>query len=159
MAIMEIIISTAIEALIMLIIKGVKIIVNFAPEARKKLIAVYLEVNANKTALAKTIDKDGNGAPFGSKEFKQLAASLSNTATKPLYRETKTVRRAKIAKGSKKREQINRVQYALNYTVRQIDELKILSKQKTAQRLRLSVRLRTLAKHLNHLEMVLRPVK
>ena len=159
MAIVETLIATGIEGLLTLPIEGIKALIKMKPEARKILKAVYLEVNANKTVLSKTIDKNGNGAPLGSKEFKQLAASLSITQTEPLYKEQKTVRRAKIAKGGKKREQINRIQYALNYTVRQIKEIKALAKHNTAQGLRLPVRLRTLAKHLNQLETVLRPVK
>jgi RecA/RadA recombinase len=155
----EILIATAIEALFALIIKGIKALIFMAPEARKKLKAVYLEVCANRTVLAKTAGKKGEDAPHGSQAFIDLANGLSNAETKPLFKESKTVRRSRFIKGSKKREQINRVQYALNYTVRQIDDLKALAKLKTAKGLHLSVRLRTLDKHLETLEKVLCSVK
>jgi len=155
----EIIIATVFDALIALIIKGINALILMTPKARKKLKAVYLEVCANRNVLAKTAGKKCEDALHGSQAFIDLANGLSNVETKPLFKESKTVRRSRLIKGSKKREQINRVQYALNYTVRQIDDLKALAKLKTAKGLRLTVRLRTLDKHLATLEKVLQPVK
>ena len=159
MAIIETLIATAIEGIFLLAIKKIKKLINIKPEALRKLKAVYREICANRTVLAKTAGKNGEGAPHGTQAFVDLAKGLSNAETAPLYKERKTVRRSRIVKGGNKREQINRVQYALNYTIRQIDELKALAKQKTVKRLRLSVRLRTLARHLEELEKILRPVK
>jgi hypothetical protein len=153
------IIASAADALVGLVTDGIKILIKLKPEARKKLKAVHREIAANKTLLDHTIDKDGYGVNCGTPEFSDLAESLSNAETAPLYKEYKTLQHSHIVKGGKKREQINRIQYALNYTVRQIDDLKILAKQKKPKRLRLSVRLRTLAKHTAVLEKVLRAVK
>ena len=148
-------ITTALGSLIGLAINGIKWLVNLKPEAIKKLKAVYLEVKTNKALLEKTVGKDGKGVALGTKKFKALAAGLSNEATKPLFKEYKTIRRGKIAAKDKQREQINRIQYAVNYIVCQIDELKAFAKQKTTSKVLLSVRLRTLVKHLGELEKVL----
>ena len=155
----ETIITSTIDNLFALAEKGIKYIVNLKHEARKKLKAVYLEVNANKTLLEKTAGRNGEGVRHGTKEFSRFAKELTTTETAPLFKENKTIRRSRIVKGGSKREKINRIQYALNYTVRQIGELKALAKQKTVTGLRLSVRLRTLAKHLAELEKVLCLVK
>ena len=156
---MEVIIKSTIENIFALVIEGIKYIASLKPEARKKLKAVYLEVKANKTLLEKTAGKNGDGVSHGTQEFRRLAKGLTTTETAPLFKENKTIRRSRIVKGGRKTGKINRIQYALNYTVRQIGELKTLAKQKTVTGLRLSVRLRTLAKHLTELEKVLCPVK
>jgi hypothetical protein len=140
---------------------GVQKLITLKPAARQKLKAVYLEIRSSLNAMKPFAVNGFAALSLASPDFTALVKNLSNRETAGLYNDITVIRRGLPVKGFRKGAQYRRVQYALNYTVCGINDLKDFVKNKTkpGPAVRLSVRLKTLHRHLVSLETILRRVK
>ena len=127
-------------------------------KTKERLVKVYLEICRNKTILLNSGLLQTSVITRDDDTFIDTVKKLSNKEITPLYKFNK--KRLFLPKGKKAIER-RKKQYALNYVVRQINDLKIIaegSRTKNAPAVRLSIRLKTLEKHLTVLENTLSPV-
>jgi len=128
-------------------------------QVKEKLVKLHFEILDNKTQLKQSGLLNTNRIAVDDKTFINAVKKLSNYEIKPLFKFNK---RGIVFSNSKKAVQRRKTQYSINYVVTQIDWLKTLIKikrNKHAPIVRLSVRLKTLYKHLETLEKILRQVK
>ena len=139
-------------------IEGSKALFTMRGEVKKKLARVYLEIRKNKVILLQSGILDTSPVICDDKTFIDVAKKLSNKETSALYNYNK---KGILFPNRKKAIQRRKTQYALNYIVKQIDDLSVIAGAKrnsNAPVTHISVRLKTLVKHLNTLEKVLLPV-
>ena len=158
MSILETFIEASIS-LIKLAVSGATAKAGMKKEVQAKLTKVFLEVRRNKTILEQSGCLKLPSIRYDDKVFVRTIKQLKNTEITPLYK----VNRPRMFFPDRKKEiERRKTQYALNYVVTQIDDLHIIVNGKrtdTSPALRLSVRLRTLHKHLTTLEKVLLHIK
>jgi hypothetical protein len=148
-----------IKLLINLLIYGAKALINMKTEARQKLHSLYLELRTNKILLENSGLLNTKNIKITDEASVSLIQNLNNTEITPLF---KFNSRGIIFPNSNWAVKRRKTQYAINYIVSTIKNLKALSNQKTtsnARAVRLSIHLRTLHKHLAEMERVLLPVK
>jgi len=141
------------------LIDGGKSIIIKNKQVIEKLVRVYREILKNKNTLKQSGLLNTNRIDIDDKTFISVVKNLSNVEIEPLFAFN---RKGIIAPNGKKAIQRRKTQYAINYIVTQIDALKTLLNVKrnhNAPAVRLTVRLRTLYKHMETLEKVLLPVK
>jgi len=146
-------------AVLNLAVNGAKALIGMNKKTKEKLVKVYLEVCRNKTVLTQSGLLNTANIACDDDTFTAAAKKLSNDETTPLFKFNE--KRIFFPNGSKEIER-RKTQYALNYTVKQIDDLKIIAdgkRNKNAPKVHLTVRLKTLYKHLTQLEKVLLPVR
>ena len=145
-------------ALLNLAVNGVKALIGINNKTKESLVKLYLEVCRNKTVLAQSGLLKTPVITCDDDTFKDAVKRLSVKETAPMY---KYNGKRIFFPNSKKEIERRKTQYALNYTVKQIESLKIIAdgkRNKNAPKVRLTVRLKTLYKHLTQLEKVLSPV-
>jgi len=156
MGIAEIALSDIIPALVDLAVQGVKALAEAKKAERAKLVRLYREVHANRFLLAKSGLLKAKKPAIGDSAVQSNIRKLSNRELSPLY---KVNRRKIMFPDAKRNVERRRQQYAINYIITKIDELKTLAKLERngdAPAVRLAVRLRTLDKHLATMEKVLK---
>jgi len=157
MAIPELVIEEALKALIGLAVQGITALVGIRAQTKTQLVKVYQEIKRNRFILDQSGLLETHGIAIDDKSFISVAENLDNKEISPLYRFNK---RGVFFPDRKKAVARRKTQYAINYIVEQIGNLKDLTKVKknrNAKSVRLLTRLRTLDKHLSQLEKALRP--
>jgi hypothetical protein len=145
--------------------KGIQYYTNLTKEHQRQLQSLRKEVAHNITALDNARYDNAGGLKIATPEFKTLTENLEAAIAEQFYRDKRGVQTAlKTAKGKKTKHIIRYTAYALDYTVKQIDSLKQLSRLTPGRRLpdiRLKRRLDTLKTHLDYLDKILAaiPVK
>jgi hypothetical protein len=127
-------------------------------EYRDKIKKVYLEVHQNKNAMEISGYADISPLTSDNKTFISLVKVLKNTEISPLV---KSNSKGFFFPNRKKAVAQRQTQYAINYVITQINDLKSIVHLKRADKasaLILKRRLNTLYKHLNTLEKVLSPL-
>jgi hypothetical protein len=145
-------------AIMSLVTNGAGALAKMKKEEREKLKRVYLEVLQNKKAMELSGYADISPLTSDNKTFISLAKVLKNTEIKPFF---KFNSKGLFFSNSRKAAARRRTQYAINYVITQIDDLKNIVSLKRADKafsLILKRRLNTLYKHLNTLEKVLSPL-
>ena len=148
---------SAISGLLTLAVNGTIALVTMNKEIKEKLIKVYLEVLHNKSVLKNSGCLEISPLAYANKFFVSAVKQLKNKEIIPLYKfNTKSV----IVPNSKKEEKRRKTQYAINYVITQIDDLKNIVTVKRGGKVtvRPALRIKTLAKHLDTLEKVLSPL-
>jgi len=150
--------AEVILSLFKLIIDGTKALINMKKEVREKLVRVYLEVLNNKSVLENSGYQEISPLNYDNKVFISIAKQLKNTEISPLY---KFKKKESLFQNRKKEIERRKTQYAVNYIITNINDLKNITKAEKSNKtknLRIKVRLNTLYKHLDMLDKVLSPV-
>jgi hypothetical protein len=143
--------------------KGIEYFRKFGAEEQEKLQKLRLEVNHNLNALSGPVYDSKDVLRPDNKAFLTLASALDNSTASLFYQNEEAVKKT-LKKAGSAANLASYTQYALNYTVTQIDSLKSLCKHEkgpNTRPVRLARRLDTLGAHLSLLSKILAdiPVK
>jgi len=147
-----------IEEVLKILVEGIKTVVVKGAQTKAQLVKVYQEIKHNIFVLEQSGLLETHGIAIDDKTFISLAKNLSIKEISPLYKFNK---RGIFFPNSKKAIALRKTQYAINYIVTQIGNLKDLTnikRNRYAKDIRILYRLRTLYKHLAQLEKTLHPI-